>query len=71
MTKLVLECRQRYNTNLVPNDQEVEMGNQVLSTRVYVRSGNNRNSTRAEETEKGNVKGETKDSSVKEQRGTA
>ena len=25
-----------YNTNLVPNDQEVEIGNQVLSTSSYI-----------------------------------
>ena len=29
--------RERYNTNLVPNDQEVEIGNQVLSTGPYIR----------------------------------
>ena len=28
--------RERYNTNLVPNDQEVEIGNQVLSTSPYI-----------------------------------
>ena len=28
--------RERYNTNLVPNDQEVKIGNQVLSTSSYI-----------------------------------
>ena len=28
--------RGKYNTNLVPNDQELEMGNQVLSTGPYI-----------------------------------
>ena len=36
MTKLVIEQVQDTNTNLVPNDQEVEIGNQVLSTALYI-----------------------------------
>ena len=32
-----LEYTKEYNTYLVPNDQEVEIGNQVLSTGPYIR----------------------------------
>ena len=32
-----LEYTEEYNTYLVPNDQEVEIGNQVLSTGPYIR----------------------------------
>ena len=28
--------RERYNTNLVPNDQEVEIGNQAISKGPYI-----------------------------------
>ena len=31
-----LEYTEEYNTYLVPNDQEVEIGNQVLSTSPYI-----------------------------------
>ena len=31
-----LEYTEEYNTYLVPNDQEVEIGNQVLSTSSYI-----------------------------------
>ena len=36
MTKLVIEQVLDTNMNLVPNDQEVKIGNQVLSTALYI-----------------------------------
>ena len=37
MTKLAFEYKKEYNMNLVPNDQEVKIGNwQVLSTVAFI-----------------------------------